>query len=99
MLSVPVLGLLGPSIAFAVSLPQQLTASLHARDTKSSCRCYPGDKCWPTVKEWATFNKTIGGKLVATVPLAAPCHNDVWEPYNNATCAALQAAWLEPGTQ
>ncbi|KAF2724761.1 FAD/FMN-containing isoamyl alcohol oxidase MreA [Polychaeton citri CBS 116435] len=65
---------------------------------QTACRCYPGDDCWPSAYEWATFNDTIGGKLVATVPLAAPCHNDRFAAYDNTTCSALQDGWTSPET-
>ena len=65
----------------------------------SNCKCFPGDKCWPTPTEWTAFNKTLGGKLVATVPLAAPCHDDKWASYSEATCEALQANWTNPELQ
>jgi hypothetical protein len=90
--------LLLPSI-LALGLQQQLPArDLHSSQT-AKCRTYPGDAAWPTAAEWHAFNQTIGGRLVATVPLAAPCHNDEWAVYNNETCAALQHGWLEPQTQ
>ncbi|EMC98973.1 hypothetical protein BAUCODRAFT_65846 [Baudoinia panamericana UAMH 10762] len=62
----------------------------------SSCRCFPGDLCWPSEAIWDAFNFTVGGRLVATVPLAAPCHYDQYAPYSNDTCANLQANWLWP---
>lgn len=65
----------------------------------SSCKCFPGDDCWPTPKEWSDFNTTINGRLIATVPLAAACHDDVWSSYNNATCAKMRSSWLDPETQ
>lgn len=45
------------------------------------CRCFRGDSCWPTHSTWATFNASIGGRLVATVPLGKSCH----DPNYNAT--------------
>lgn len=36
--------------------------------------------------------------MVATTPLAAPYHNDIYAPYDNATCTALRDGWLEPQT-
>ena len=44
-------------------------------------------------------NRTIGGKLIATIPLAAACHDDEWATYDNATCTKMQNAWLDPETQ
>ncbi|KAI0389461.1 FAD/FMN-containing isoamyl alcohol oxidase MreA [Xylariaceae sp. FL0594] len=62
----------------------------------AACRCYPGDSCWPSIEIWDAFNKTIGGRLTSTVPLAAPCHEDAFGPYNATECAALQAEWFSP---
>lgn len=64
----------------------------------SQCRCFPGDKCWPTTSEWAAFNETIGGRLVATVPIASVCHYDNFTGYNDEKCAELKAAWEYPET-
>ncbi|KAG0648444.1 FAD-linked oxidoreductase ZEB1 [Hyphodiscus hymeniophilus] len=61
--------------------------------TASSCRCLPGDSCWPTTKEWKALNTTVGGRLVATVPLGSPCHDP---KYNGTECAILQSQWLQP---
>ncbi|KAK5678744.1 hypothetical protein LTS10_009188 [Elasticomyces elasticus] len=99
MFSLAILTLLGPSLCLAFSLTSQVSSLFESRAASSNCRCYPGDACWPTKADWTAFNKTIGGKLVATVPLAAPCHDDVYAAYNNATCTQLQAGWLEPQTQ
>lgn len=62
--------------------------------SSATCRCYPGDDCWPSASTWEAFNKTIGGRLIATVPLAAPCHDSVFGSYSPAECSALQAAWF-----
>jgi hypothetical protein len=62
----------------------------------SSCRCLPGDRCWPTTKEWKALNTTVGGRLVATIPLGSPCHDPT---YNAAECAILQGEWHDPQLQ
>ncbi|SMQ52371.1 unnamed protein product [Zymoseptoria tritici ST99CH_1A5] len=62
----------------------------------SSCRCFPGDSCWPTPQDWAIFNSSVGGRLVATVPLAAPCHHSSFAPYDAAACSRLQEEWTSP---
>ncbi|KAJ5221507.1 FAD binding domain protein [Penicillium citrinum] len=59
----------------------------------SSCRCLPGDDCWPSVSTWNAFNQSVGGRLVATVPLATPCHVP---SYNEEECAALKKSWELP---
>lgn len=37
----------------------------------SSCKCFPGDACWPSAADRAGLDATVGGRLVETVPLAA----------------------------
>lgn len=57
------------------------------------CRCFPGDACWPSQLIWQNLNSSVHGRLVATVPLGAPCHDPV---YNPTICKSLQSSWLEP---
>ncbi|RDW88377.1 hypothetical protein BP6252_00409 [Coleophoma cylindrospora] len=62
-------------------------------DATATCRCLPGDACWPSTTAWSTLNSTVGGRLVATVELGRACH----DPYYNATeCAYLQSEWQYP---
>ncbi|GLA82316.1 hypothetical protein AtubIFM56815_006500 [Aspergillus tubingensis] len=67
--------------------------------TGSSCRCFPGDACWPSTQDWDTFNATLGGRLIATVPAASVCHyNSTFLPYDAAACEELLAVWNETRT-
>ncbi|KAF2084760.1 FAD/FMN-containing isoamyl alcohol oxidase MreA [Saccharata proteae CBS 121410] len=61
--------------------------------TSSSCKCFPGDACWPSETAWAAFNASVDGNLIATIPLAQPCHAPY---YDQALCASMQANWTEP---
>lgn len=63
---------------------------------KSHCRCFPGDSCWPSSDVWDQFNKTVDGRLIATIPLATPCHAP---NYDAAVCKELRGEWLEPEVQ
>lgn len=67
-------------------------ASANADD----CRCLPGDECWPSPSSWNTLNTTVGGRLIATVPIGTPCHDP---HYDAIACAKLQAEWNLPQTQ
>ncbi|KAJ5893196.1 hypothetical protein N7504_009887 [Penicillium tannophilum] len=62
---------------------------------ESQCRCLPGDDCWPSSSDWSSLNQTVGGRLVATVPIGSPCHAPT---YDAAACATLQANWTLPET-
>jgi len=58
-----------------------------------SCKCYPGDDCYPTEEEWQGFNSTVGGNLLVALPPAAPCYSSVggFETFDAAKCAEVQA--------
>lgn len=65
----------------------------------TDCRCFPGDACWPSVDEWNSLNETVNGRLIATIPLAAACHDDQYAAYDQERCSELQNGWLSPETQ
>ena len=56
------------------------------------CYCLPQDPCWPRPAEWAAFNASVGGRLVATVPLGSVCHGPT---YDEGACAALRGGWRQ----
>ncbi|TGO08749.1 hypothetical protein BTUL_0193g00010 [Botrytis tulipae] len=65
-----------------------------------SCRCFPGDLCWPSVSEWAAFNTSVNGRLISTIPIGSVCHEFFrnQSTYNVSKCTDLQAAWIDPQT-
>ncbi|EFQ34535.1 FAD binding domain-containing protein [Colletotrichum graminicola] len=66
-------------------------ATVVGRDV-ADCKCFPGDSCWPVTAQWDALNTTVGGNLIATIPLGSPCHDPT---YDAATCASLQSAWQD----
>ncbi|KAL2813835.1 hypothetical protein BJX63DRAFT_207774 [Aspergillus granulosus] len=62
---------------------------------QSNCHCLPGDSCWPASNKWDALNSTVGGRLIATVPIGSPCHDP---NYDADACAELQANWNYPQT-
>ncbi|KAK1831166.1 FAD binding domain-protein [Podospora conica] len=82
----------------AAATNNPLSTLLSKPSPPSPCRCFPGDACWPTPNEWNRFNKTLGGKLVATVPVGAVCHDSSFGPYDAARCSALRETWLLSST-
>ncbi|KAJ5482960.1 FAD-linked oxidoreductase patO [Penicillium diatomitis] len=79
-------------VAFAALFAAAAAAPPRGRDT-TSCRCMPGDKCWPAPPAWSNLNNTLGGRLIATVPIGSPCHDPT---YDAAACQALQGNWTHP---
>ncbi|KAI8629042.1 FAD/FMN-containing isoamyl alcohol oxidase MreA [Xylariaceae sp. FL1651] len=57
------------------------------------CRCFPGDACWPTEETWSSFNSSVGGKLIRTVPIGSVCHDP---QYDEEACEAVKARWMDP---
>ncbi|GAP85605.2 putative FAD binding domain-containing protein [Rosellinia necatrix] len=63
----------------------------------SQCRCFPGDECWPSPAQWTALNQSVNGALVATVPIASPCHDTFpGVAYDEEKCAEIQANWPRP---
>ncbi|KAI2627963.1 FAD-binding domain-containing protein [Hypomontagnella submonticulosa] len=71
--------------------------------TAARCRSIPGDTSWPSQTDWDALNRTVSGKLIATVPIAAPCHNTLFgqsnlSQYSQSECDALRNVWYFPET-
>jgi hypothetical protein len=73
-----------------------LASLLAVAQASTTCRCFPGDACWPSEDVWTKFNQTIDGRLVKTIPLGTPCHAP---NYNAEECTALRDAWTVPEEQ
>ncbi|KZW00741.1 FAD binding domain-containing protein [Exidia glandulosa HHB12029] len=61
-----------------------------------SCKCYPGDACYPTSDEWRKLNATVGGNLQVALPPGAPCHNSLngIPTFDAAKCADVMANFM-----
>ncbi|KAK2601094.1 hypothetical protein N8I77_010566 [Diaporthe amygdali] len=90
--------LLGHAAATVSAYEQKPVKLVHLREpdgtADASCRCFPGDACWPSDAEWSSLNATVGGRLIATVPLGSPCHDP---HYDEEQCAYLRDQWLYAG--
>ncbi|KAF2679744.1 FAD-binding domain-containing protein [Lentithecium fluviatile CBS 122367] len=79
---------------FGVFVFSLLAASFARAASPAQCKCFPGDECWPSKELWDKFNTTLGGKVIANEPLAAPCHDP---NYDESRCAAVKEKWLDGG--
>ncbi|KAI8633358.1 FAD binding domain protein [Xylariaceae sp. FL1651] len=71
-----------------------MLASVAATVLGQQCKNIPGDANWPSQDQWASLNKTIGGKLIATVPLASVCHSEgTFARLNESACDTLKGQW------
>lgn len=57
------------------------------------CRYLPSDPEYPSSEQWADLNSTVGGRLIATVPIGTPCHDP---NYDEAACQAVRDGWTNP---
>ncbi|KAI9048465.1 hypothetical protein LZ554_007300 [Drepanopeziza brunnea f. sp. 'monogermtubi'] len=72
-------------------LSLQLADSYHSGEPP--CRYIPGDARWPSGEKWDKLNATVGGRLIATKPVASVCHDPI---YNAAICSTLKDEWDTP---
>jgi hypothetical protein len=56
----------------------------------------PGDASWPSQETWTLFNSTLGGALIESVPLAAPCYSNWPQQHDVAACAYVREHWNDP---
>lgn len=91
-----------PALAYNVSHVSHVTlgnSKQRVGANQTRCRCFPGDDCWPRPEEWNELNRTLGGGLIKTIPIASVCHyNSFGIPYNAEACAELRSVWDYPGT-
>ncbi|KAJ7258500.1 hypothetical protein C8J57DRAFT_1451069 [Mycena rebaudengoi] len=50
-----------------------------------TCKNIPTDAGWPSAAEWRTFNASIDGRLIRTIPIGTPCH---FPTYDESRCRA-----------
>ncbi|KAK1997957.1 FAD-binding domain-containing protein [Colletotrichum falcatum] len=80
-------------IAFLLLVTTALAAT---SQRPAACRYIPGDRGWPGPSRWNGLNATVGGRLLATNPLAHSCHDPT---YSDDTCISLRQQWGRPGLQ
>jgi len=72
------------------------SARLAKRAAAAPCKTFPGDPDWPKDIIWDIFDLLLGGALIPTVPLAAPCYDTPWGKKDTAKCAKLLSNWTNP---
>jgi hypothetical protein len=88
----------GPGGGFGGSpIPPNKWVSRTWQGESYKCKCYPGDSCWPSSKDWQRLNTTVGGNLRVNLPPAVSCYNTFTgplgtvSPYDAAKCAEVTA--------
>jgi hypothetical protein len=83
-----------PSVlALAVTEAPASENIVQSSGRRYACKCYPGDRCWPTLQKWKALNDTVGGTLKEVIPNWAVCYNtfEGKPTYNAAACAEATA--------
>ena len=62
---------------------------------RPTCKVFPGDAEWPSQSTWQTFDGLLGGALIETVPVAAPCYENLGV-YDAERCAAVRDSFADP---
>ena len=88
--------------ASSSSLSSSTSTTVTRGSQKYTCKCYPGDSCWPSASTWSRFNNTVGGNLQLAIPPGASCYNKVTgaggpeiSTYDGAKCAEVQNNWTK----
>lgn len=63
------------------------------------CKAFPGDADWPDNEVWDEFNSLLGGALISTVPIAAPCYDSEWGPKDMTKCNDVISKFGTPPLQ
>lgn len=58
----------------AIVLLASLASATPLTSKSSADFCYPGQSCYPSLKELSHFNQTVGGRLFSQVPIEAVCY-------------------------
>ncbi|KAK7441353.1 hypothetical protein VKT23_016600 [Stygiomarasmius scandens] len=82
-----------PNISFIVQTATTLYSTIFHPVILPECRILPVDNAWPTVDVWDSFNRTIDGRLIKTVPLGTPCH---YPTYDAGQCEYVRTNWRRP---
>ncbi|KAJ3567861.1 hypothetical protein NP233_g6095 [Leucocoprinus birnbaumii] len=53
----------------------------------------PGDPAWPDTAAWDSFNTSVDGRLIRTIPIASPCHA---ANYDAEKCEIVKNQWHQP---
>jgi hypothetical protein len=59
---------------FGFDTDVQSTNATAVKARSIGCKTFPGDALWPIKLIWGVFDILLGGALIETVPIAAPCY-------------------------
>ncbi|KIJ34200.1 hypothetical protein M422DRAFT_182349 [Sphaerobolus stellatus SS14] len=82
-----------PLPALVLALAAFQLARAHEGFARSAkCKALPSDASWPATKVWDSFNSSVNGRLIRTVPIGTPCHGS---HFNQTECTFIRNNWHE----
>jgi hypothetical protein len=48
--------------------------TIRGRTAPTGCKVFPGDAAWPADCVWDVLDQLVGGALIKTIPIGAPCY-------------------------
>jgi hypothetical protein len=71
------------------------TAAARRAKRSGACKAFPGDWNYPKSLVWSIFDLLLGGALIKTTPVAAPCYKtSAWNDYDETKCADISARFM-----
>jgi hypothetical protein len=68
--------------------------------SSGQCKAFPGDSNYPKEWVWSIFDLLLGGALIKTTPIAAPCYKkSAWDNYDEMKCADISARFTTADLQ
>lgn len=84
--------LLLQALYFPFSIVQSPLSTVQNTPSETNCKSSPQNETWPSREDWNALNRSIGGSLLRTAPVASSCYdgNPFDSPYN---CTEVERWW------
>ncbi|KAF2193948.1 hypothetical protein K469DRAFT_734568 [Zopfia rhizophila CBS 207.26] len=69
------------------------SSSILVSASRSDCKCYPNDACWPSKSDWDAFNTSLSGALIQPIPPASVCYPSQHN-HNEEACSIIRSQWF-----
>ncbi|GAM34224.1 hypothetical protein TCE0_015f01664 [Talaromyces pinophilus] len=89
MLQIPCASLVKAASAWLALDLITTTSATYLNSSNPGYNCHAGHSCWPTIKEWESFNSSLDGNLHRTISYAASCYYD--SPYYDPSACVIAA--------
>ena len=78
----------------------ETTIKTRRQISSGECKALSGDESYPKLSVWSAFDSLLGGVLIKTTPVAAPCYkNSAWDDYDESKCEDISARFMTADLQ